>query len=136
LKDIIDSRQRAKEVYDNHDIRDSSRHTKCIRRIEELYEFAISLQSASESESPNFSKPKAVANDLGSLAISFQQDHDSNKPLIAQNNNPTELSTLLGLLMNEILKCLEEVGEGWKQFFRPKRLGGNLVSIALGISSH
>jgi hypothetical protein len=133
LKDVIDGRWRAKEVYDKHDIRDSGRHTECIRRMEELYEFAISLQSASESESPNISKPEAVANDLGSLAISLQQDHDSDKPLI---DNPTELSALPGLLMNEILKCLEEVGEGWKRFFRPERPGGNLVSMALGTSSH
>ena len=133
LKDVIDGRRRAKEVYDNHEIPDSGRHTECIWRMEELYEFAISLQSVSESESPNISKPEAVANDLGSLAISL---HDSDKPLITQNDDPTELSALPGILMDEILKCLNEVGEGWKRFFRPERLGGNLVSMALGTSSY
>ena len=101
--------------------------------MEELYEFATSLQSASESEPPKISKPEAVANDLGLLAISL---HDSDKQLIVQDDDPNELSVLLGFLMNEILKCLEEVGEGWKRLFRPERLGGNLVSMALGTSSH
>lgn len=48
-------------------------------------------------------------------------------------NNAPELSALPGLLMDEIIKCLGEVGEHWDTFFRPSR-PENLVSAALGTS--
>lgn len=108
--------------------------------MKEIYKFATRLLSASKSQSPEISKLEAIANEIG--AVSLQQDCGSDnlgtttKPSIAidstaQENDRAELSALPGLLMHEILKCIEHIDEVWKLFFRPGR-PGNLVSTSLG----
>lgn len=140
LRAAIDGRRRAKEVYDRLGIRDSGRHQYPIQLMENLYDLATRPMTASASGSPNSPMVDAVANDLHALDISMQQHASEELDALveslsmieprAQDVGPTELSALPGLLMGEILKCVEEVDKVWKQFFHTPLW--DLVSAALG----
>lgn len=143
LRAAIDGRRRAKEVYDRLGIRDSGRHQYPIQLMENLYDLATRPMTASASGSPNSPMVDAVANDLHALDISMQQHASEELDALveslsmieprAQDVGPTELSALPGLLMGEILKCVEEVDKVWKQFFHTPLW--DLVSAALVTSA-
>jgi hypothetical protein len=145
LKDTIEGRKRAKDVYDENEIPDTARHDYPIRELEEIYKLATSSQSVLQLGISDDVKPTTVTNDPGDTSSNLRPDGGSDiRCIIAQlsiapessisENNSPELSALPGLLMDEIIKCLDEVEERWNIFFRASR-PGNLVSTALGMYS-
>lgn len=143
LVGTIEGRRRARDVYSKYGIPDTGRHDHPIVKLEEIYKLATTSQSATKPRTSNDVELVAETNDPGNVSSSLPPDDESD---IQRNdvklsitidsgiseNNSAQLSVLPGLLMDEIIKCIEEVEERWNIFFRPGR-PGNLVSTALGM---
>ena len=127
LKDTIEGRQRAKNMYRENGILDTGNHDHPIGRLEEIYHLATSYQSASRSGSVD-SKASVAANDLESVSVNLQR-----VTIATPENDASTVSALPGLLMDEIIKCLADVEERWSNFFAPRH-PETLVSAALGMS--